>query len=218
MERLNQGPLSFSAWFTTHFFKVLGFASSLTVLIACNNNNSRANYVPPPVINGAACPACTMPVNPAPLTIFESQSVDGNIVLTNMQLMIPAGGVVAPNATGNNYKWYQGPIVVQGTLVVKQAQADIHTGTKQPITGCVLPAGTYSLQTQIPGQLDYQAEVFSVPSLIANGGIIELKISVPYSEGIIGLYEADKTRLNAVVSVVRANGIACSPQFFGTFN
>jgi hypothetical protein len=206
MERLNKKTLSFPR----KLIKTLAIFSMALTLSSCSKSDSSGNLVTPYGDNCANC-AGSIP-NPALMLTFRTTSLDGNISLENMQVFAQATNIgFLPS--GNHYKSYSGPIAMRGTLVVKMAQYDYVPGTQQIATACVLPAGTYSVQTVAVGQIGYDGVDVLLPSLAVTGGGIELRIEAPSPMGFLD----GGTSLWAKVSVVRANGVLCSPDFFGDF-
>lgn len=205
MEGLNQKTLSFPRYFI-RVFSALGIVFSLS---ACNQGGG--NAVPP--IYGLGCQNCGSLVAPVPLTTFQAQGTDGSVVLSNMQMYGQAAAIKA-NVSGANYKWYQGPIAVQGTMTVNKAQLDYNSQTGQRASACAIPAGVYTLQTRLVGQMDYQGVNLMIPNLITTVGGIELKIEAPSPMGLL----EDGKRLWANVYIIRVNGVPCSQYFFGEFN
>lgn len=206
METLNKKTLSFSARIFTQVFAALGIMLTLT---ACGKSGGNGTQVVPPVY-GNGCTNCGTIANPALLTTFSAQSADGNISLVNMQVYAQASGIT-PVASGNNYKGYSGPIATQGQMVVKAPQYDYVPYTNQLATACVIPAGTYSLQTVSVGQMGYDGQNVYFPSLITTAGAIELKVEAPSPMGFLN----SGASLWAKVSVVRVNGVVCSASFYG---
>lgn len=208
MERLNKKTLSFPAKIFIQVFAALGMVLSLT---ACSKGGSNGGVVG--AVYGNGCQNCGGVIpSPLLLTTFKAQSFDGQVSLMNMQVYAQATGITAM-ASGNTYKGYQGPIAMQGQLVVTAPQYDYLPGTMTLATACALPAGTFTVQTSAVGQMDYDGVNVYMPSLITAGGGIELKVEAPSPMGFL---DAGQT-LWAKVSVVRVNGVLCSPEFFGTF-
>lgn len=206
MERLNKKTLSFPR----KVMMSLAALSMATIMSACAKSDSSGNLVTP---YGDSCSNCAGSIpTPALLTTFRTTSLDGNISLENMQVFAQATGIgFLPS--GNHYKSYAGPIAMRGTMVVKMAQYDYVPGTQQIATACVLPAGTYSVQTSAVGQIGYEGVDVLVPSLTVAGGAIEMRLEAPSPMGFLD----GGTSLWTKVSVVRANGVACSSSFFGDF-
>ncbi|KHD89583.1 MAG: hypothetical protein OM95_02285 [Bdellovibrio sp. ArHS] len=199
MERLNKKTLSFPAMVFTRALATLGVVLTLA---ACGKDNGGGSA--PIVVGINGCQNCGAITAPTVLTTFNSQAASGAFALTNMQVYAQAG-LIQPNASGYNYKWYNGPIAIQGQLTVPTA---FHDTTN---SGCVVPAGTYYLQTYSVGQLGNLGADVLVPSLMTTTGNIELKIE---SAGVAGGGFVDEGRkLYAKVSIVRANGYVCSALF-----
>jgi hypothetical protein len=215
MEGLNKKTLSFPALRFTSFLATLATILATTVLVACGNDGGGAAPPPPVVVNPNGCVTCNGITSPVVLTTFQAQAADGSMALTNMQLFVQSTNVV-PNASGNNYNWYQGPIALQGNLEVRQTVLDVMPGTGMPLTSCAIPAGTYYVQSNGPGQMGYMGTDIMVPSLITTSGAIELSIEAP-AQGGYGLTNQGRG-FYGVVGVRRVNGVQCSPQFFGVFS
>ncbi|MGZ3774423.1 MAG: hypothetical protein ACXVCY_11330 [Pseudobdellovibrionaceae bacterium] len=207
MGRLKKSILSFPKRFFLGTILIIGISVSLA---ACYNGST--NYPAP--LYGFGCQNCGAALaSPIPLAVFQSAGTDGSVVLSNMQ-MYGQATAIRPNASGSNYKWYQGPIAVQGTLTVSKTQFDIFPDTGQRASSCVVPAGVYTLQTKMVGQMDLQGVNVMLPDLITTVGGIELKIEAASPMGFI----SNGTRLWADVYIIRVNGVPCSANFFGEFN
>lgn len=210
MEGLNNRTLRVPVRFLVTMFSVMGIMVSLT---ACYKGGGSAPLPPIPPVYGLGCQNCGVLVAPVPLTTFQAQGPDGSVTLSNMQVVGQATGI-QPNASGANYKWYQGPLAMQGTMTVAQAQVDYDPQTGQRASGCVVPPGVYNLQTRLVGQMDKGGVNIIIPSLITTVGAIELRIEAPSPMGLL----EEGRRLWGNVYIVRVNGIPCSPHFFGKFN
>ncbi|MEN0057584.1 MAG: hypothetical protein AAGB31_02020 [Bdellovibrio sp.] len=212
MERLKIHTLSFPKKKMTKFFTGFVIAGVLAFLAACNEGGSSGSGATTYYPYGAGCVGCGNIANPVLLTTFSTQSADGNVALTNMQTYAQSTQV-GYVASGNTYKAYEGPIAMQGQLVVRTSQADYMPGTNQKASNCVLPAGTYTLQTYTAGTMSYYGVNVMMPSLITSTGGIELKIEAPSPMGFL----TGGQQLWARVYVTRVNGYACSSNFFGEF-
>lgn len=209
METLNYKSLSFPA---KTFAKALASLGIAMVMTACGKGGGGTSAPVMPVY-GNGCYNCAGSIpSPVVLTTFKSQSLDGAVSLVNMQVYAQGTSIV-PNASGNNYKWYAGPIAAQGQLVVTTPQYDINPYTRQIASACVLPAGTFNLQTSTVGQMGQNGVDVYIPSLVTVGASIELKVEAPSPMGFL---DGGQT-LWAKVSVIRVNGIPCSPDFHGDF-
>ncbi|MGZ3770573.1 MAG: hypothetical protein ACXVCP_13380 [Bdellovibrio sp.] len=207
MEILKNKKLSFPTRLYKHVVAVLG----ITLMLAACYNDSQ-NVVPP--IYGFGCQNCmgVMP-SPVPLTYFQFKSTDGKILFTNMQMYVQAGGV-QPNASGLNYKHYTGPVAVQGTMMLAEPKFDYNPQTGQIASGCVVPAGTYNLQTQMVGQMRDGGVDIVIPSIITTVGGIQLQIQALSPMG----FTDEGQRLWTNVRILRVNGLVCSQYFYGEFN
>lgn len=210
MEQLNKKTLSFPAKYFTRAFAALGM---IMVLAACGKDGGGGTTTNV----GWNClqQTCGTITAPTVLTTFNSSAADGSLSLQNMQL-IGQSNLVTNTTTGSIYKWYQGPVAAQGTLVVSKPIYDYVPYTSQLASNCVVPAGSYPVQTRIMGQMEFQGVNIVLPELITTTGNVVLRVEAPGSEGM-GLYSSGQ-KLWAVVRVVSANGIACSQHLFGTFN
>lgn len=212
METLKKMNLSFPAKVFTRVFAALGI---LLTLVSCGNKGGGSNNtiaVAPPVYGGG-CQNCAVSIpSPVLLTTFNTQSLDGNLSLVNMQMYAQSTGVTAM-ASGNNYKGYSGPVAIHGTLVVNAPQYDYVPYTTTPATACVLPAGSYQLQTIQVGQIGYGGVDLFMPKIISAVGGIELKIEAASPMGFLNGGQS----LWATITVERVNGIACSQYFKGDF-
>ncbi|WP_413568121.1 hypothetical protein ACLWBD_10315 [Bdellovibrio sp. HCB117] len=201
MERLNKKTLSFPAMVFTKALAALGIVLTLA---ACGKGDSGGTT---PIVGINGCQNCGGITAPTVITTFSSQASTNAFTLSNMQVYAQAG-LIQPNASGYNYKWYNGPIAMQGTLTVPTTFYDTTN------SGCVVPAGTYYLQTYSVGQLGNLGANVSVPALLTTAGNIELKIE---STGVAGGGFVDEGRkLYAKVTIVRANGYVCSAMFADT--
>lgn len=210
METLNKKNLSFPAKVFTQVFATLGL---ILTLAACGNKGGGNNNVPVvPPIYGGGCQNCAASIpSPVLLTQFNTASADGNVSLVNMQMYAQSTGVTSM-VSGNNYKGYSGPVAMQGTLVVKAPQYDYVPYTTTPASACVLPAGTYTLQTIQVGQMGLEGVNLFMPKIISTLGGIELKIEAASPMGFL-----TSQSLWATVTVERVNGISCSQHFKGDF-
>ncbi|AHZ84834.1 hypothetical protein [Bdellovibrio bacteriovorus] len=206
MEGLNNKTLSFPAKMFTRAFAALGMVLALAACGKGGGGGTNTNV-------GLNClsQACGNITAPVVLTTFQSQSSTSNpeIILQNMQIIVSAN-LIQQNASGNNYNNYQGPIAIQGQMVVTKQMLDVDTITGAQLTPCVLPAGTYNLQTLTTGTMGLAGGDVNVPAMLSNVGNIEVKIEN-------GQLFTSGTRLFAKVSVTRVNGYACSGRFFGSF-
>lgn len=209
METLNKKTLSFPAKIFTQVVAALGIILTLT---ACGKSDGGNNTTVVAPIYGSGCNNCSAISSPTLLTTFQSQSADGNMSLVNMRVYAQSSGIKAV-PSGNNYKSYSGPAAIQGQLVVRVAQYDYVPHTSQAASNCVIPAGTYNVQTSAVGQLGYDGVDVYFPSLFTTVGGIELKIEAPSPMGFLNSGQS----LWAKVSVVRVNGIVCSASFYGDF-
>lgn len=209
METLNHNFLSFPA---KTFAKALALLGVTLAVTACGNGGG-GSAAPVPPVYGNGCYNCAGSIpSPVVLTTFKAQSFDGAVSLVNVQVYAQ-GTAIVPNASGNNYKWYAGPIAAQGQLVVTTPQYDISPYTGQRASACALPAGTFNLQTSSVGQMGQNGVDVYLSSLVTVGAGIELKVEAPSPMGFL---DGGQT-LWAKVSVVRVNGIPCSADFFGEF-
>ncbi|XGC79582.1 hypothetical protein ACES2L_09615 [Bdellovibrio bacteriovorus] len=211
MERLNKETLSFPAWNITKIFAALGMVLTLA---ACGKDGGGSVAVAPNGITN--CSNCSTIVTPVTLATFESASPSRNVTLKSMSLIAQSSNI-QPNASGNNYNNYQGPVAAQGSMIVTSAQADTDINGAA-LSSCVLQAGTYIVETKQVGQLGLYGTNLSIPLLVARQGsqIVEMKIEAPGSEGM-GLYQSG-TRVWAKVSITRINNITCSSNFYGLFD
>lgn len=212
MERLKVNSLSFPA---LHFARIAATLATVIALVACGNDGGGGGGAPVTPIPPSGCYSCNGITSPAVLTTFTTQSADGMMILRDMQLFVQSTQVM-PNASGNNWNWYQGPIALQGTMEVRQPMMDVMPGTGMPLSQCMIPPGTYFMQSNGAGQMGMMGSDLRVQSLISTSASIELSIEAPSQMGM-GLTNQGRG-LYGVVSVRRVNGIQCSPQFFGTFS
>lgn len=207
MERLNKKALSFPARVFTRVFAVLGMVLALA---ACGNKDGGGGTVVPPIY-GNGCTNCAGSIpTPTLLTTFASQSANANIVFSNMQ-MFGESSRIMPNASGNLYRNYVGPIAVQGQMTVAAAAVDPYN------PACTIQPGVYSLQTYSVGQMGYAGGGIVIPTLLSTTGAIEIRIDSPSTTMDGALLEGNGTRLYAKVTVLRVNGYNCSSTFFDIF-
>lgn len=207
MERLNKNSLSFPARFFTQAFAALGL---VVALVGCKGNDG-GGYAPAPIY-GNGCQNCTSISSPVLLTTFNSKSSDGKVALMNMQVYAQSTNIT-PMASGNNYKGYRGPIAAQGQLVVTEARTDVDPVTGRALTACVLPAGTFPIQTYTVGSMEYDGLNVTFPALLTTVNAIEVSVESPSPMGFL---DGGQT-LWAKVAVTRINGVRCSENFFGIF-
>lgn len=212
MERLNVDILSFPA---LHFARIAATLATVLALVACGNDGGggSAPVVPPVSPNG--CVTCNGITSPVVLTSFQTQSADGAMVFKDMQVFVESTQV-APNASGNNYNWYQGPIAIQGTLEVRQPVTDVVLGTGMPLSQCTIAPGTYYVQSNGPGQMGFMGSDMMIQSLVSTSGAIELSLEAPSQQGM-GLTNQGQG-FYGMIGVRSVNGVACSSQFYGVFS
>lgn len=209
MEGLNNKTLSFPAKYFARAFAALGMVLALA---ACNDGGGGGGTVVVPPIYGSGCTNCAGSIpTPVVLTTFQMQSGNANITFSNMQL-IGQSTRITPNASGNNYRNYEGPIAVQGQMVVARQEIDPY------YPSCVIQPGTYNLQTYSVGQMGYAGGDIIVPTLLSATGSIEMRIDSPDPIMAGALLTQQGQRLYAKVTVLRVNGYSCSQSFFGIFN
>nr|WP_295904741.1 hypothetical protein [uncultured Bdellovibrio sp.] len=208
MERLNYKTLSFPAKYILRAFAALGMVLALA---ACNNGGGGGGAVVPPIY-GSGCTNCAGSIpTPVVLTTFQMQSANGNITFSNMQLVGQSTRITS-NASGNNYRNYEGPIAMQGQMVVARQEIDPYNPS------CVIQPGTYALQTYSVGQMGFAGGDIVVPTLLTTTGSIEMRVDSPDPMMAGGLLTSSGQRLYAKVTVLRVNGYNCSQTFYGIFN
>lgn len=151
----------------------------------------------------AGCPASTALVASG-LGVFLNQY---NVKQAELaaQFYGEAAAVAAVRTSGSMY--YQGPVVIGGILRVLVAKT----------TGCVVPAGDYSLQTLTPGQ--WQGEQFHNLFVTATGPVtLQLQINYGFVSGATpALVDAAgatfpyRVRSDVFVNSSSGGGL-CSPQ------
>jgi hypothetical protein len=195
METLNKKTLSFPL---KNIARAVGALTVMFLLAACPGNGNKVAAV-----NVFGCQDCAAIVSPVILSVVSSASPDQTIQFMNMNLYAE-GSLVVPNASGNNYNNYRGPIALQGQMIVTRESID-------PYSGCVIFPGTYDLTTYSAGSMEYASSGIRMPLMITNTGGIEIRIDNGY-------LHQNGSRLYAQVSVTRVNGYACSPGFTNTCN
>lgn len=203
MEGLNNKTLSFPAKMFTRAFAALGMVLALA---ACGkgggggtNTNVGLNCV------ASACGGIT---NPTVLATFSGVGSLSAFSLQNMQILSQAGVVSVP--ASEPYKSYVGPIVLgAGQLVVPQQFFDTGNGFGfYNGVGCVVPAGTYSLQNRSTGSYgNYGGDL--VLDLITTTHNIVIRVD---SRGMGGLMSGG-AKMHGLVSILSVNGVACSQTF-----
>lgn len=209
MEGLKNKRLSFPA--KNFFIRAIAALGVTMALVACNSGGGGGSGVTVGVgING--CQNCGTITSPVVLATYQSQSPSANLVFSNMNIIAQATGIV-PNASGNNYRNYQGPIAIQGTLDIKATEYDRYSA-------CVVPAGRYAVSTYTVGQMGMAGGDIVVPLLMATNGsyTVEMQIDGPLNTMAGGLLTDGGQRLYARVAVVKVNGQVCSSDFYGIFN
>lgn len=206
METLNKKTLSFPAKIFTQVFAALGIMLTLT---ACGKGGGNTTQAVVPVY-GNGCTNCGTISSPVLLTTFQMQNPNGNMIFSNMQMHAQSTAIV-PNASGNAFRNYSGPIAVQGQMTVSQVLRD-WSGA------CIIQPGIYNVQTYSVGQMGAAGGDVVVPSLTTNVGAIELRIDGPLDTMIGGLLTEGGLRLYARVSIIKVNGYVCSADFNDIFN
>ena len=198
MERLNKKTLSFPAMRITRVLATLG---TVLVLAACGKGDGGGGGGAVTPIPPSSCGSCTGITSPQLLTTVSMEAASRVMAFTNMQIFGDAG-YFTPTATGNYYNTYRGPIGMSGTLVVTTTAYDTYGG------GCVIPAGTYYVQSNSQGVMDMG--MLQVQSLISTSGAIEFAIQ--------GMLHNQGTRLYSQIVITRVNGVQCSGMFGDSFN
>jgi hypothetical protein len=208
MERLNKETLSFPALRIARVIATLGMVFAL---VACGDKGGGGAVAPTPVYpNG--CMTCSGITNPVVLTSFSMQSSDGSswygggqasMIFQNMQIFGQSSNYASATS-------YQGPIAVQGTLVVTKPVADVD-GYGRQITGCILQPGTYYVQSNGSAQMGGYGQ-FQIPSMVSTSLTMELIIDAASNGG--GLVGQSAL---AIVQIRSISGIQCSSNFYGQF-
>lgn len=196
MERLNNKTLSFPA---LRFARVAATLAMVFALVACGKDGGGGG-APVAPIPPHGCVTCTGITSPVILTTFNTQSFPNpDMIFQGMQIFGDAT-LASPYNSGNAANSYSGPIAVQGTLVVT-------TNLVDPYSPCVIPAGTYYVQSNGVGQMSLGT--LQIPSMITTSGAIEFMV-----DGM--LYNAGQS-FYGEIGVRRVNGMQCSADFYGVF-
>lgn len=208
MEGLNKKTLSFPAKYFARTIAALGILLALT---ACKDSGGGGGTVVPPIY-GNGCNNCAGSIpTPVILTTFQMQSANANITFSGMQMFGQSTRII-PNASGNNFRNYEGPIAVQGQMIVTRAEVDPGNPS------CVIQPGSYALQTYSVGSMGMAGGDVVIPTLLSTTGAIEMRVDSPDPMMAGGLLTQQGQRLYAKVTVLRVNGYNCSQTFFGIFN
>ena len=202
METLKENILSFPA---KTFLRTLAAVSLVMGLTACPGGGGGGGAPPAPVPidpYGGNCGSCASQiVNPVTLGIVQMTSSMGGVTFTNMEVVGDARYVI-PNASGNNYNHYQGPIAMRGQMVVNSNQQDSWSP-------CQLPMGTYDVQTYEVGTMsNYPMNLVSIPRLMTTSGAIEI---------VLQGYFINANSFYSSIGFMRVNGNTCSQNFWDTF-
>ncbi|MDG0816238.1 hypothetical protein [Bdellovibrio svalbardensis] len=205
MENLNKKTLSFSARLFTHAVAALALVTSVA---ACGNNGGDGNGggVVGPQLGITGCSSCvTSMANPLSIDIFNAKNPSGIASLQGMQLIVNGANFVP--GTSSSYNLYSGPVAIQGNFILSQTVADPATGQ------CVIPAGTYGIQTADVGQMSLGT--LRVPRLVSTTGNIVLELS----EGVLYKDVATQaTRLFGTLMIKSVNGQVCTNAFSAVLN
>ncbi len=210
METLNKKTLSFSARLFTHAIAALALVTSVT---ACGNKGGGGSPNNPFTVGATGnvtvsnCTSCTATMGSQQLAIdiFNAKNVSGIANLQSMQLIVQPGSFV-PGAS-SSYNLYSGPVAIQGLLTLTQTAVDPATGQ------CVIPAGSYTIQTAQVGQMSMGT--LNVPMLVTNTGniVMELREGILYKDAATGM-----TRMYGSLFIKSVNGIACTNAFSDVLN
>lgn len=202
METLNHKILSFSARLFTQALTTLIMVFAVS---ACGNKSSANDYPPGVGIMGGCISNCQAMQSPQAVGVFNAKNGNGQANFANMQLIVNGVGFV-PGAS-SVYNLYSGPVAFQGVFVAANTLMDPVGG------GCVIPAGSYPVQTSSIGAMSMGS--ISTLEMISTVGNIRFRLN----EGMLykdGLSQA--TRMFGSVSIVSVNGFPCSTAFNDTFN
>jgi len=207
METLNKKTLSFSARLFTRAIAALALVTSVA---ACGNNGGGGVTGPQLGTTGIVtlnnCATCTSSMGSTlAIDIFNARDARGIALLQNMQLIVSGYNFVP--GVSSSYNLYNGPMATQGTFVVTQTTFDPATGQ------CVIPAGSYVIQTAEVGQM-FSPGLFRVPTLVSTTGNIVLEVR----EGV--LYKdmmTQSTRMYGSLFVKSVNGQVCTNAFSFSF-
>lgn len=213
METLNNKTLSFSAKILTR--AILAFATVLS-MTACGNGGGGGGttlpYLNPSGLGtlGAVtlnnCPTCLSTItSPRAIDMFSAKNGNGQASFNNVQVIVNNATFVP--GVSSSYNLYSGPVAVQGYFVASTTLID-------PVANsCVIPPGTYVMQTSSVGQM--LMGTMQIPELVSSTGNIRMRLV----DGILYKDAATQTtRLFGSVYITSVNGVMCSNSFSDTFN
>lgn len=199
METLNKNILSFPVKTAV---KLIALMMLLTGLTACpgkgGGGNNGGNVVIPPYGVGNPILLATFEMQSQAI-VYEGWNVGTNqLRFTNMQIY----GENNWNSQNITLNGYSGAVSLNGTFSL--------THTSQA-GNCIIPAGSYYVQSSSAGNITQGMNLNA--ALVSSSGPATLEMTI--ENGIFGGYGQ---RLDALVRVVRVNGISCPSDFYGGFN
>ncbi len=169
-------------------------------MLACNKKNDDPAPLAPSPVNpigtyNGVCGSCNF--SQYVLINAPSQAPMKSAILT-FQWQVIGDANIAQQASFSGAtsvaKAYYGPVMVTGTISV----------SSQTMAGfCVIPAGTYNIQTVQAGQM--QNAIIYAPELIASGPI-QFRFSIPGAVGIDSDGNGIIDRIGGPLQVLNVNG------------
>jgi hypothetical protein len=184
------------------FSRVIATLLIIVGMAACGNKDGGTANTPPPLVGLNGCQNCGAITSPIAITTFNSESMymtQWPVRMTNMQMFGEATRFQAGSTS--SYNLYDGPVAIQGTLEI---QAPLYSNNN----ACVIPAGSYPLQTYSVGSIS-RGNNLLVPDMVA-GGIRLKMIGASYvGGGSMLVNESGAIRWKGTLEIVSFNNINC---------
>lgn len=192
---------------------IIAAVLSVGFLSACGKKSSGGNKVN--VGGYGTCTNCAGWAGSTLVSSFKAQNAEGTILINNMELLANSTytNQYPQNAGAGTAYYGQQQVMIQGAIHFTQLSTSYN--------GCQVPAGTYNVTTLQAGE--YQNTFFTIPLARATGPAdIEFTITGVSGTGQAAfLYQKDsgvQKSMTGTITVTKANGFVCSPDFYDVVN